>query len=332
MYIVETYTTAVILTFITMLCWGSWANTQKIAKGYRFELFYWDYVLGILIFSLLLGFTLGSRGSAGTGFADSISQASAGSIFSAALGGIIFNLSNILLVAAIAIAGMSIAFPVGVGLCMVLGVIINYIATPQGDAFILFTGVALVTIAIVFDAVAYRKLTTSNQKTPTKGIILSVLAGFLMAWFFRFVASSIATDPLVPEAGKLTPYSAFFFFVAGIVISNFVFNTILMRKPIEGEPVTFRQYFSAGSKGHLAGLFGGMVWALGTSLSLIAAGKAGYAISFGLGQGATLIGALWGVFIWKEFKNAPKGTTWLLALMFLLFVAGLGLIIIAGMK
>jgi len=151
-----------------------------------------------------------------------------------------------------------------------------------------------------------------------------------MAWFFRFVASSIATDPLAPEPGKLTPYSAFFFFVLGIVASNFVFNTILMKKPIEGEPVTFAQYFKAGAKGHLAGLLGGMIWAVGTSLSLIAAGKAGYAISFGLGQGATLIGALWGVFIWKEFKAAPKGTYLLLTFMFILFIAGLGMIIIAG--
>lgn len=330
MYIVETYTTAVILTFITMLCWGSWANTQKIAGGYRFELFYWDYVIGILLFSILLGFTLGSKGGQGMSFSESISQASAGNILNAVLGGVIFNLSNILLVAAIAIAGMSIAFPVGVGLCMVLGVIINYIATPKGNAPILFTGVALVTLAIVFDAVAYRKLATSESKTPAKGIVLSVLAGFLMAWFFRFVASSIATDPINPEPGMLTPYSAFFFFVLGIVASNFVFNTILMKKPIEGEPVTFGQYFKAGAKGHLAGLLGGMIWAVGTSLSLIAAGKAGYAISFGLGQGATLIGALWGVFIWKEFKAAPKGTNLLLALMFLLFVGGLGLIIVAG--
>ncbi len=330
MYIVESYTTAVILTFITMLCWGSWANTQKIARGYRFELFYWDYVLGILIFSLILGFTLGSNGSAGMSFIQSISQASAPNIGNAMLGGIIFNLSNILLVAAIAVAGMSIAFPVGVGLCMVLGVIINYIATPKGDAFTLFVGVALVTLAIVLDALAYRKLTSSQHTTPAKGIILSVMAGFLMAWFFRFVASSIATDPVIPEAGKLTPYSAFFFFVIGIVLSNLLFNTFLMKKPITGEPVTFGQYFREGPKGHLAGILGGMIWALGTALSLIAAGKAGYAISFGLGQGATLIGALWGVFIWKEFKAAPKGTNILLALMFLLFVAGLGLIIIAG--
>jgi glucose uptake protein len=330
MYIVESYTTAVILTFITMLCWGSWANTQKIARGYRFELFYWDYVLGILIFSLILGFTLGSNGSEGMSFTQSISQASARNIGNAMLGGVIFNLSNILLVAAIAVAGMSIAFPVGVGLCMVLGVIINYIATPRGDAFTLFTGVAVVTLAIVLDALAYRKLTSSQHTTPAKGIILSVMAGFLMAWFFRFVASSIATDPVIPEAGKLTPYTAFFFFVVGIVLSNLLFNTFLMKKPITGEPVTFGQYFREGPKGHLAGILGGMIWALGTALSLIAAGKAGYAISFGLGQGATLIGALWGVFIWKEFKAAPKGTNFLLALMFLLFFAGLGLIIIAG--
>lgn len=330
MYIVETYTTAVILTFITMLCWGSWANTQKMAKGYRFELFYWDYVIGILLFSILLGFTLGSKGNQGMSFAESISGASGKSILNAAIGGVIFNLSNILLVAAIAIAGMAIAFPVGVGLCMVLGVIINYIATPKGNAVILFIGVALVTLAIIFDALAYRKLLSDKAKTPAKGIILSVLAGLLMAWFFRFVASSIASDPLNPEPGMLTPYSAFFFFVIGIAVSNFVFNTILMKKPIEGEAVTFGQYFKAGARGHLAGLFGGMVWALGTSLSLIAAGKAGYAISFGLGQGATLIGALWGVFIWKEFKSAPKGTNLLLVLMFILFVSGLGLIIWAG--
>ncbi len=332
MYIVESYTTAVILTFITMLCWGSWANTQKIAKGYRFELFYWDYIIGILLFSIILGFTLGSSGNAGQGFTENIKQADSSGILSAMLGGVIFNLSNILLVAALAIAGMAIAFPVGIGLCMVLGVIINYIATPQGDAFSLFVGVALVSVAIVFDALAYRKLAVSKQTTPVKGIALSILAGFLMAWFFRFVAASIATNLEAPEAGKLTPYSAFFFFVIGIVVSNFVFNTYLMKRPIEGAPVTFRQYFSAGAKSHLSGIIGGMIWAVGTSLSLIAAGKAGYAISFGLGQGATLIGALWGVFIWKEFKKAPKGTNLYLALMFLLFVAGLGMIMYAGTR
>ena len=250
-------------------------------------------------------------------------------------GGRIFNLSNILLVAAISIAGMAIAFPVGVGLCMVLGVLINYIAMPMGDPVLLFTGVGIVVIAIILDALAYKKLTLSEKKTPTKGIILSVVAGFLMAWFFRFVASAIAVDPEntaagMAEAGKLTPYAAFFFFVIGIVISNFLFNTYLMKKPIEGAPVNFSQYFQGNIRSHLSGIIGGMIWALGTSLSLLAANKAGYAISFGLGQGATMIGAFWGVFIWKEFKGASKSVNLLLALMFLLFTAGLALIIAAG--
>jgi len=319
-----------------MLSWGSWANTQKIAaKNWRFELFYWDYVLGILIFSLLFGFTFGSIGAKGMSFIESINQASISSMVNPIIGGIIFNLSNILLVAAISIAGMAIAFPVGVGLCMVLGVLINYLATPKGDPIFLFIGVGIVVLAIILDALAYKKLTMSEKKTPTKGIVLSVLAGFLMAWFFRFVASAIAVDPDqtgagLAEAGKLTPYAAFFFFVTGILISNFVFNTYLMKKPIEGRPVFFKQYFEGNFRSHLSGIIGGMIWALGTSLSLLAAGKAGYAISFGLGQGATMIGAFWGVFIWKEFKGASKGINLLLMLMFLLFTAGLLLIIISG--
>lgn len=331
MYIVESYSIAVILTVITMLCWGSWANTQKLAaKTWRFELFYWDYVLGILLFSLILGFSLGSKGSIGMSFVENLKQADWSSISDALAGGIIFNLANILIVAAIAIAGMSVAFPIGIGIALVLGVIINYFAAPQGNALQLFAGVALVGIAIVIDALAYRKKAAQSKKVPTKGIVLSVVGGVLMALFYRFVASSMATNQQNPEAGMLTPYTAVFIFSIGILISNFLFNTVLMKRPIEGVPVSYSQYFKGSFKEHLTGIFGGMIWCLGMSLSIIAAGKAGFAISYGLGQGATLIAALWGVFIWKEFKNSPKGVNTLLTLMFLLFIGGLGLIIMAG--
>jgi len=289
----------------------------------------------MLLFSLLFGLTFGSSGAKGMSFAASISQASVSSIVNPIIGGVIFNLSNILLVAAISIAGLAIAFPVGVGLCMVLGVIINYIATPKGNPVFLFIGMGIVLVAIIIDAIAYKKLAIIKKKTPTQGIALSVVAGFLMAWFFRFIASAIASDPEntgagMAEAGKLTPYAAFFFFSIGVLVSNFLFNTYLMKKPIEGAPVSFKQYFNGNFRSHLSGIIGGMVWALGTCLSLLAANKAGYAISFGLGQCATMIGALWGVFIWKEFKGANKSVNWLLAMMFLLFTAGLALIIIAG--
>ena len=331
MYIVESYAVAVILTVITMLCWGSWANTQKLAaKTWRFELFYWDYVIGIVLFSMILGHTLGSSGSQGMGFAENLRQASWSSFSGALIGGVIFNLANILIVAAIAIAGMAVAFPIGIGIALVLGVIINYIAKPQGDAILLFSGVALVGIAIVIDAFAYGKMASQAQKVPAKGIIISIVGGVLMALFYRFVAGSMATNLEKPEAGMLTPYAAVFVFSVGILISNLLFNTVLMKKPFEGAPVTYTQYFKGSLREHLTGIAGGMIWCIGMSLSILAAGKAGFAISYGLGQGATLIAALWGVFIWKEFKNAPPKVNTLLSMMFVLFVAGLGLIILAG--
>ena len=331
MYIVESYSIAVILTVVTMLCWGSWGNTQKLAaKTWRYELFYWDYVLGILLFSLIIGLTLGSTGVKGMGFIENLGQAKWSSISGALAGGIIFNLANILIAAAIAIAGMAVAFPVGIGIALVLGVIINYIAVPQGSALLLFAGVALVGVAIVVDALAYRKKAAQSKKVPAKGIIISVVGGVLMALFYRFVASSMATNQESPEVGMLTSYSAVFIFSVGILISNILFNTILMKKPFDGEPVTYAQYFKGGMKEHFTGILGGIIWCVGMSLNILAAGKAGFAISYGLGQGATLIAALWGVFIWKEFKNSPKGVSTMLAMMFLLFIAGLGLIILAG--
>jgi len=330
MYIVENYTLAVVLTFVTMLCWGSWANTQKLAeKSWRFELFYWDYVIGIVLMSLFFAFTLGSIGDQGRDFLADLKQADSSNIQKAILGGVIFNAANILVAAAIAIAGMSVAFPVGIGIALVLGVIINYIATPQGNAVWLFAGVGLVTVAIVIDALAYRRKASQAMKVPTKGIVLSLVGGVMMALFYRFVASSMATDFVHPEAGFLTPYTATVFFSLGILLSNMLFNTILMKKPFEGVPVSYSQYFKGGLKEHMTGILGGMIWCIGMSLSIIAAGKAGFPISYGLGQGATLVAALWGVFIWKEFKGSKK-TSGLLSAMFLLFVIGIGLIIYAG--
>jgi glucose uptake protein len=329
--IVESYPIAIFLCFITMLCWGSWANTQKLAsKEWRFQLFYWDYAIGVLLLSLIFSFTLGSFGSGGRPFLADLVQASGVAIWSALLGGIVFNLSNILLVAAIDIAGMAVAFPIGVGLALVLGVIINYVKLPVGDPVLLVAGLVGVVIAIILDALAYRRLPTDKQ-TTSKGILISIAAGVLMGFFFRFVVASMATDFGNPEPGKLTPYTAVFFFSVGLLLSNFVWNSIAMKKPFVGDPVPYRDYFTKGNaKLHLVGILGGIIWNVGMSFSIIASGAAGPSISYGLGQGATMIAALWGVFIWKEFKGAPKDTNRLLALMFVFYVVGLGLIVYAG--
>jgi glucose uptake protein len=331
MFIPQSYPLAIILCIVTMLCWGSWGNTQKLAgKSWRFELFYWDYVLGILLFSVLLGFTLGSHGEDGRGFVEDISQARPGNMLNAFLGGVIFNASNILLVAAMAIAGMAVAFPVGVGIALAVGVIVNYIFAPQGNALWLFLGVTLIVIAIIIDAFAYKKHATSQQRVSGKGILLSVAAGVLMSLFYRFVASSMAASFEMPEVGKLTPYSAIFFFAIGVLASNFLFNYFIMKKPFDGEPLSFSDYAKGSLGVHLTGILGGVIWNTGMAMSIIASGRAGFAISYGLGQGATLIAALWGVFIWREFRGASKQVNTLVFFMFVAYLAGLALLVYAG--
>ena len=332
MIIVQSYPLAVAMCVITMLCWGSWANTQKLAaKEWRFELFYWDYAIGVFLLALILDFTMGSTGGGGRGFIADVQQAGGKWLGSALLGGIIFNLSNILLVAAIDIAGLAVAFPVGVGLALVVGVITTYLATKQGNVPMLALGVLAVVIAIILDGLAYKRLTSTARKTPVKGIVISVAAGLLMGWFYSFVARAMGhIDPVTKtlEAGKLGPYTAIVFFSAGLLLSNFIWNSIMMVKPLSGSPVPFGDYFTKGNaRLHLIGILGGMIWNLGMSFNILAANAAGPPLAYGLGQGATMIGALWGVFIWKEFKGAPPGTGKLLAAMFLFYLLGLGILV-----
>lgn len=332
MYIVQSYPLAIFFCFITMLCWGSWGNTQKLAaRTWRYELFYWDYVIGVLIFSLLMAFTLGSFGDEGRSFIDDLAQADFRSLLSAFFGGVIFNAANILLAAAIALTGLSVAFPVGIGIALVLGVLVNYFSAAKGDPTYIFLGVLLIAIAIVMNGAAYKKAQTESRKLTTKGILISVIAGVIMAFFYRFVAASMdLNDFAVPAAGKLTPYTAVVIFAVGVFLSNFIFNTIAMRRPVAGAPVKPSEYFKGDIRTHLVGMLGGAIWCLGQSFSMIASEKAGAAISYGLGQGATLVSALWGILVWKEFKGAPKVSDRLNAGMFILFLIGLGLLIYAG--
>jgi glucose uptake protein len=332
MVLIESYPVAVLMCIITMICWGSWANTQKLAtKEWRFQLYYWDYAIGVFVLSLILAFTMGSTGGAGRPFAGDLQQAEAKWLGSAFLGGVIFNLSNILLVAAIDIAGLAVAFPVGVGLALVLGVMTTYIARPEGNVPMLAVGVFCVMIAIILDAFAYARLARGSRKAPVKGIVTSIAAGLLMGWFYSFVAQSIGlVDPATGsvESGKLTPYTAVVAFSFGLLASNFLWNSILMAWPLSGEPVPFADYFTQGNvRLHLVGILGGAIWSLGMAFSIIASTAAGPALSYGLGQGATMIGAIWGVLIWKEFQDAPPGTNRLLVGMFLFYLLGLGVLI-----
>ncbi|MEN6458155.1 MAG: hypothetical protein ABFC63_04440 [Thermoguttaceae bacterium] len=351
MFVVESHATALVFCIVTMLCWGSWANTQKaVGRRWRFELFYWDYVFGVVLAALVFAATMGSLGPVGRSFLADLRQADLASLGSALLGGVVFNAANILLVAAIALSGMAVAFPVGIGLALVLGVLINYFGGDRSaNASLLFLGVALVMAAILLDALAYRKLSGGRSAGSAKGLVLAILCGVLMSLFYFLVARAIGKVEVLTaagsllkdvnienlhagaiQAGKLTAYTANVVFAFGILLSSFAFNTAIMVRPFVGEPVPLADYFTKGRfADHLWGILGGMIWAVGMTLNVVASAKASPAVAYGLGQGATLVAALWGVFVWREFRDAPRGTTRLLVLMFVGYVAGLALVILS---
>jgi glucose uptake protein len=326
MFTVQSLPLAIFFCVITMLGWGSWANTQKLAGRERcpFELYYWDYALGVMLCAVLFAATLGSFGSHGVSAHENLSNVSASALFTALASGAIFNVSNILLVVAIDAAGMSVAFPVGVGLALVIGTVANYLQTPKGSPVLLFGGVAFVVVAMVLSAISHSKLPRKAGRGWARGVVFAVIAGCLMGFFYPEMMRSISPDfnsaPIQP--GLLTPYTAFVCFAAGLLLSNFLVNTVFMK----AAKLSYADYFRGSSRLHSLGVFGGIIWALALGCNLIASGAAGPAISYALGQGATLVAAIWGVLIWKEFRSAPKGTMPFVVLMFIGYALGLTLI------
>jgi glucose uptake protein len=328
MFTPHSYAIALGLMVTSMLCWGSWPNTQKATGKWRFELFYWDYVWGILLCAVALGLTLGRTDAASAeSFFKNLAAASGHKMVLAIIAGAVFNLANILLVAAITIAGMAVAVPVGIGLALVIGSVLNYVITPVGNPLILFGGIITVVIAIMLDAMAYRRLSGPGKFT-TRGIVLSLLCGVFMGLFYPLVAKALKG----PQ--HLTPYTVAFIFAIGVVISNFPLNYAMMKRPVKGLPVSISEYFSSRHQLHLWGILGGLIWGLGTITNFVAsyAQMVGPATSYALGQGSTMVSAAWGVFVWKEFRGATRNVKILLALMFVFFLIGLSLVATAPLS
>lgn len=331
MILPTTYTAALLLSIVSMLCWGSWANTSKLTKKWRFELFYFDYSFGVLIAALIAAFTFGMMGQ-NLSFTDNLDIAGKRQWAIAALGGVIFNLANMLLVGAISVAGLAVAFPIAIGMALVIGVVLNYIIHPAGSPLLLFGGAALVVAAIIVDAMAYsvhsRASKTGAKKSSFKGIALCIGSGILMGSFYPVVQLSMQSDI------GLAPYGVSVMFAIGVVLSTFLFNLYFMNLPIQGAPVPVTAYFKGSARNHLLGVAGGIIWSVGAITNFVAGAAQGQAnigpaVSYALGQGATMISALWGLLLWKEFEGADARVRGLLAAMIVLFVTGLALVSIA---
>lgn len=317
MFVPETFGMAMVMMIATAICWGSWANTYKLTKGYRFELFYWDYAVGIVLVALILAFTMGSTGGAGQGFLSNISTADRSNFVYALIGGFIFNIANLLLVAAIEMAGLAIAFPIAIGIALVEGTVLSYALDPQGDSLLLALGIAIAIVAIIMDGKAYANLSGGNREVSRKSVIVCIVSGVLMGLFAPFVTRALTTG------NALTPYSVAVFFAIGAFLCCFVVNVYFMKHPLVGEPVDFSGLFTARPVDHLYGILGGFIWGVGGAFNFIAADKVGVPISYAIGQSAPMVAAAWGVFVWKEFRGANSQAKMYLALMFACYLVAL---------
>jgi glucose uptake protein len=329
-YVPMTFSIALLMTITSAVCWGSWANTFKVTRGYRFELFYWDYALGICLIALVLAFTMGSLHPDGRDFLSNLHSADTANFYYAIAAGAVFNIANVLLVAGIDMAGMAVAFPLAIGIALVVGVVLSYLQDPKGSPLLLGIAVVCAIVAVIFDGRAYKSLNASKDaagqsgsRASRKSIVVCVISGLLMGLFAPIVSHALNTGH------ALTPYSVGVFFTLGALACCFVFNVYLMRRPLVGEPVAARGYFHTSAGNHLLGLIGGCIWGLGTVFNFVASSLTGVAISYAIGQSAPMVAALWGVFVWHEFRGAGNAARVNLVLMFVFFIAAIALVSLA---
>jgi glucose uptake protein len=319
MFTPPSLTIALLMMITSAICWGSWANTYKGVKNYRFELFYWDYAIGIFLISLVLAFTMGSTGHDSSSFLNNVQSADTSNILWTMVGGAIFNLANLLLVAAIDMAGLAVALPVSIGIALVVGVVLSYILQPKGLALFLALGVVCALIAVILDGKAFGSL-GSARSVSRKSIVICIVSGVLMGLWNPFVAYGAT------RGNPLTPYSSAVFLTLGALLSCFVWNLYFMKRPLAGDSVGFGGFFRAPASGHLLGLFGGIIWGVGTVFNVVAGKSTSFAISYAIGQSAPMVGALWGIFAWKEFAGAGPRAKLYLGLMFVFYALAILLV------
>jgi glucose uptake protein len=322
MFVPDSFSVAMLMMVASAICWGSWANTYKLTSGYRFELFYWDYALGIVLVSLVLALTMGSTGTTGESFLVNVRNADTSNVISALIGGFIFNIANLLLVAGIEMAGLAIAFPISIGIALVVGVVLSYALQPAGNPLLLAVGVGLAIVAIIMDGKAYASLPAAGRAVSRRSIMVCIVSGVLMGSFAPFVTRALTAGH------PLTPYSIAVFFTLGALLCCPIVNVYFMKNPLSGTPVDFSGFFRARPADHALGLLGGAVWGTGTVFNFVAASLVGVAISYAIGQSAPMVAAAWGVFVWKEFRGAGGRAYAYLALMFAFYI--LALIVISN--
>jgi glucose uptake protein len=339
MILPQTSSLVLILMVVSMLLLGAWPGMFKATRKWRFELFYIDFAFGLLLAALIYSFTFGDLGYDGFTFIDDLQHAGKHQWVYCFLAGAIFNLGNMLLLGAVSVAGISIAFPMALGVAAVATTLAGLAGKPAGNTLLVLLGCALVLTSVVMNAIAYRIMVrerheklaragvtkSTRRPNPIKGIVLAVIGGLLMASIGGLMVK--ARDPDV----GLGPYTAAAIFSLGMFVTSFVFAVFLMNLPIEGEPLDFGAYFTSRPSQHIMGVLGGALWYSGALAVLISTSvplqlQPGPLVRFLLAQGAPVVAALLGILIWKEFKSGDIRLKVLATLMLVLFICGLAMI------
>lgn len=339
---------SLLLLILTLFCWGSWANTQKLVYKWRFELFYYDFALGVALCALIAVYTLGSANPQELTVSDNMLIAGYRKIAYAVAAGLIINLANIMLVAAISLSGLSVVLPIAFGVGMIVMSLTNFIGDPaSSNAALLFGGLVLILVAVLADIFAYRAYLDdlSNKSNtgpmldpgtrlpmrPPKtglGIVLSVVSGLAWGFFFPLVDTSRSGD------NGVAPYGLAGLIAAGMFASTLLYVPFFINFPVQGQPVQGRAYFKGTKRQHFWGIFGGFLWSVGLIAALVAAAapapvRASPALESAMVWGAPFLGTLWGLLAWHEFKDSPQNVKLLQFGMIVLFLAGLTLVVLA---
>lgn len=302
-----------------MICWGSWPSIQKLA-GWRFELFYYDFAVGIFVTGALIAATLGTLFGSPTCW-ENLANADRSVIALTLLSGVIWNIANVLLVNGIALVGMAVAFPVAIGSALVLSTIAGYLVMPRGNPVLLGSGVAIILAAVLVNSLAYGSRSSEPKQGPRKGLIACLLAGVLIATVGPVVGKALSAKP------DLGPYGITLLFTFAAFVSTFPILYLFKLHPLDGSPARIAGYWRGTVSQHAYGFSAGACWTLGAAFTWTAANQVGVALAMAIGQANPLVAAILGVFAWHEFKDAPRRSRSLLVLMFILYATGLILLV-----
>ncbi len=342
----QTYLTVLMVMIAGTLLLGLWASVYRLGGNWRFEIFYLDFALGAFLAAVICAFTLGDLGFDGFSILDDLSHARKRQLFCGVLLGVVFNLGNLFMVSAMSVGGMSLAFPVTLGLTILTGMVVAPMFRQTASPLWLALGCAAIALAIMCSVLAYQRVARSRYvpqpdkrkyaRRPSflKGPVLAVAGGLILTGMYplRDVA-------LEGETG-LGPYGLVLLMAVGMLVSCFVFVLFFMNLPVEGEPLEVGDILKVRPKQHLLGLLAGIVWtggALGTAMPQMVANipppaQLSPALIFALTQASGLIAAVLGVTLWQELRGGDRGAKSVSAAMLLLYASGIAMVAIALMR